>query len=88
MWESLTGNPYGRPDSDVDLVVDLESRAAADAAVEFLTRAASESPVAIDAELSFPDLGEIHWKEWQSASQQLLVKSVEIARLVARAEIP
>jgi len=87
MWARLTGNPYGRPDSDVDLVVDLDSPTAADAAVEFLTRAAAESPVAIDAELSFPDIGEIHWKEWQSTSPQLLVKSVETARLVARADL-
>jgi len=87
MWEKLTGNPYGRPDSDVDLVVDLDSPTAAEVAVEFLVHASAESPVAIDAELSFPNIGEIHWREWHSASPQVLVKSVETARLVARADL-
>ena len=53
----------------------------------FRFRRATESPVAINAELSFADLGEIHWKEWTSGSSLLLVKSVEAARLVARADL-
>lgn len=88
MWDQLTGERYCRADSDIDLVVDLDSSFAASAAVDFLAEVVTQSTVAIDAELSFPGVGEIHWKEWRSASPQLLIKSLHEARLIARGDLP
>lgn len=88
MWEKLTDESYCRLDSDIDLVVDLDSSNAVDSAVDFLTEAVARSAVPIDAELSFPGLGEIHWKEWHSSSPQLLVKSLEAAQLISRTDLP
>lgn len=88
MWGELTGESYCRPDSDIDLVVDLDSSSAVNSAVDFLAEAIARSAIPIDAELSFPGLGEIHWKEWHSSSPQLLVKSLETAQLISRADLP
>jgi len=82
LWETITGTCYTSETSDLDLVIDLETPANADAVCAFL--AAIDSPIRLDAELSFPGLGEVHWKEWHSATDPLLVKSVHSVGLVPR----
>lgn len=87
MWELLTGVRYLRKNSDLDLLIDLKHPGLADIAVNFLAQLAVACPLRLDAELSFPNLGEIHWKEWTSQSRTVLVKSMAEARLIERSEI-
>ena len=84
MWETLTGTRYTSETSDLDLVIDLTSPAAADAACGFLQ--AINSPVRIDAEISFPSIGEVHWKEWLSGTDPVLVKSLHTVSMCSRAD--
>jgi hypothetical protein len=85
MWEAITGTPYTNASSDLDLVIDLATSDAADPACEFL--GSFTSPIRLDAELSFPGRKEVHWKEWKSAADPLLVKSLDAVALVPRAEL-
>ena len=73
LWEVILGVGYTKPESDLDLVIDLPDIAEADAACEFLAKLPATTR--LDAELSVPEWGEIHWKEWQSGRATLLVKS-------------
>lgn len=84
MWEALTGLLFTRPESDIDLVLDLPAASQADAAVEYLLALRELTPLRVDAELSFPERGEVHWEEWQSQSPQVLVKSTTHVELLAR----
>lgn len=84
MWEELTGLSFARPDSDIDLVLDLPTASQADAAVEYLLALRALTPLRVDAELSFPERGEVHWEEWQSKSPQVLLKSTTHVALLAR----
>jgi phosphoribosyl-dephospho-CoA transferase len=85
MWEAITGDRYTSDTSDLDLVIDLSTPAAADPACDFLQ--SIESPCRLDAEVSFPDVGEVHWKEWQSDADPVLVKSLHAVALVSRADL-
>ncbi len=86
LWALLTGGCYVRSTSDLDVVVDLIDVAAADAGAGFLASANLRLSVSVDGELSFPGTGEVHWKEWLSESQHLLLKSVDRVALIPRAE--
>jgi len=85
MWEAITKTSYTNASSDLDLVIDLATSDAADPACEFLE--SFMSPIRLDAELSFPGRKEVHWKEWKSAADPLLVKSLDAVALVPRAEL-
>lgn len=84
MWESITGLSFARTESDIDLVLDLPTASQADAAVEYLLALRALTPLRVDAELSFPERGEVHWEEWQCQSPQVLVKSTTHVALLAR----
>jgi len=84
MWEVLTGDRYTRESSDLDLVLDLTDASAAEDAVHFLEELSARFPSRIDGELSFPGHGEVHWKEWQSGSPLVLVKSLDTVALRPR----
>ncbi len=87
LWQVLTGEPYGRPGSDLDLVVDLPNGSASDSAVAELTRLQTLLVPRLDAELSFPGHGEVHWQEWRSGVPRVLVKSLQGVALRDRAEL-
>jgi len=85
MWEFLTGARYTSADSDLDLVMDLPDACLADPAASFLAHAQAISPWSLDAELSFPRIGDVHWKEWHSGAETVLVKSLDAVKLFPRA---
>ncbi|MEX1119323.1 MAG: malonate decarboxylase holo-[acyl-carrier-protein] synthase [Terrimicrobiaceae bacterium] len=84
MWETLTGVCYTTPSSDIDLVCDLADARSIDPAATFLSELQAMSPFNIDAEISVPGRGEIHWKEWHSQAEAVLVKSREFVALKPR----
>ncbi len=83
MWDVLLGGGYARPESDLDVVVDVADTAEADAAVEALTQLQASLPCRLDGEISLFRVGEIHWREW--LRDEVMVKSVDGVRLVSRA---
>jgi phosphoribosyl-dephospho-CoA transferase len=87
MWQALTGEPHVRATSDLDVLVAVVDRRAADDAAVFLAHVETGLPFKIDGELSFPDLGEVHWREYHADVPEILLKSVEGMRLVRRAEL-
>jgi phosphoribosyl-dephospho-CoA transferase len=87
MWQSLTGDQYVRESSDLDLLIETATPRQAESAVSLLERHVARCSFRIDAELSLPRLGEIHWAEYRSASPQLMVKSFDTACLINREEL-
>jgi phosphoribosyl-dephospho-CoA transferase len=87
MWQTLTGGSYVNETSDLDVLVDVADAAGADRAADFLRRKARESPFKLDGELSFPGLGEIHWRDYLNDGPMILVKSLAAVRMVRREEL-
>jgi len=84
MWQTLTGGSYVNAASDLDVLVDVADAAEAERAADFLQRKAAECPFKLDGELSFPGLGEIHWREYLTDEPAILVKSIAAVRIVRR----
>lgn len=84
MWEFLTGTRYTTAQSDLDLVVDLSDAGSANQAGAFLSKLQTICSLRLDAEFSFPGRGEVHWREWLSEADPLLVKSFQEVALRPR----
>lgn len=79
---SITGLPYLRPASDIDLLLRPATRDALDAGVALLERHARLLP--LDGEIVFPSGDAVAWKEWRTARRdgaRVLVKSLHAVRL-------
>lgn len=80
-WETLSGQIYRHPRSDIDLVCDVVSAEHYFMSLEALTDAARRLPCALDGEIRFPDQRAVSWKELAAAQSrhpatQVLVKGV------------
>jgi triphosphoribosyl-dephospho-CoA synthase len=78
-WQALTRLAYVHAQSDVDLLLPVNSPAHADAVAEVLvSRTTDWAGPRLDGELLFPDGGAIAWREWVAhragAAPQVLVK--------------
>lgn len=87
MWQLLTGDPHAGAASDLDVLVEVSTMAEADRAAAWLQQQAAGCPFKLDGELSFPELGEIHWREYLSGEPSLLLKSLHDVRLIRREEL-
>ncbi len=87
-WEVLGGPGYRHPQSDIDLVCDVDSMAQSILCLEALQDTARQLPCVLDGEIRFPDQRAVAWKEWaaaqnQPASAQVLVKGSHRVELCA-----
>lgn len=77
-WQAMTGLVYARDTSDLDLWMNVNGSAEADAAVTCLAR--WRDAVRLDAELVFPGDFAVAWREWQAwregRTRSLLVKGL------------
>jgi phosphoribosyl-dephospho-CoA transferase len=78
-WQTLTGLPYVHERSDIDLLLEVDDAASADAVTEVLTAAPFGEP-RLDGELAFPNGAATAWKEWHrwraGRADRILVKRV------------
>ena len=88
MWQALTRERHVHAESDLDVVIDVTNLGGALRTVAFLARAEQDLPFRIDGELSFPDLGEVPWRELLQDRDEILLKSVDLLELVPRARLP
>jgi phosphoribosyl-dephospho-CoA transferase len=86
-WEHLTGLNYVTPTSDIDLLITCADVAAADNAAGIIAELERSGVMAFDVELITPDDAAVHWREWQKGSEQILLKSIDGARLIERAAV-
>jgi len=72
-WETLTGLPYVTPDSDLDLIVDIDSLAE----WESFLASGLQLPALprVDLEVIFRGDASFSWREYLGAAGDLLVKS-------------
>lgn len=79
---SITGLPYLRPESDIDLLLRPGSRADLEAGCALLEQHARLLP--LDGEIVFPSGDAVAWREWRAAPRaraRVLVKSLHGVRL-------
>lgn len=84
MWELLTGVKYRTETSDIDLVLDVADAGGIDKGAAYLEQLFAQSPGKLDAEISIPNRGEVHAKEWLSLADPVLVKSLASVQLQPR----
>lgn len=85
---SITGLPYLRAASDIDLLLRPATRRALQAALALLEQHAQLLP--LDGEIMFPSGEAVAWKEWLAARRdrtRVLVKSLGVVRLGDPAEL-
>jgi phosphoribosyl-dephospho-CoA transferase len=62
-WEALSGENYRHAESDIDLIVDVETMAQFDAMLSALQQAAGQLSCRLDGEIRFPDGNAVAWRE-------------------------
>jgi phosphoribosyl-dephospho-CoA transferase len=86
-WQRLTGLPYLRAGSDLDLCLPVQDAEQADQVVQCLSAAPFALP-RLDGELLFPDGGGVAWREWQAwrngCVREVLVKRLHGVELTAQ----
>lgn len=87
MWQALTGERHVHEASDLDLVIDVADLEGAGRTAAFLAGAEQDLAFRIDGELSFPDFGEVQWRELLQDRDEVLLKSVDTLKLVPRSRI-
>lgn len=81
-WQVLTGQPYLRPQSDIDLLWQPSQRAELARGIRLLQQHARSLP--LDGEILFADGDAVAWKEWaqvEGDAARVLVKGTSGVRL-------
>jgi phosphoribosyl-dephospho-CoA transferase len=80
-WQKITGLPYLRPGSDIDLHIAVDGDSLADRVVTLLQLGTGVAGRRIDGELLFPDGAAIAWREWlqlrEGRVREVLVKRLD-----------
>ena len=63
-WEVLSGEDYRHAESDIDLIIDVDTMAQLDAMLLALQLAASQLPCRLDGEIRLPDGSAVAWREF------------------------
>lgn len=88
MWQALTDERHVHDSSDLDVLIDVAGAAAADRVAACLEAIEPALAIRLDGELSFAGLGEVNWHEYRQDKPEVMLKSVDAMRLVARRELP
>lgn len=95
-FQAITGLPYLKPESDIDLLMRVNSKAQLAAAVNLLAQFSEVLP--LDGEIIFPNTAAVAWKEWWQVQQRaggalsrtqnrVLVKDMTQVRLMPIADL-
>lgn len=87
MWQALTGERHVHGSSDLDVLIDVEGIDEADRAAAVFEREEMHLAFKIDGELSFAGLGEVSWREYRGSASEILLKSIDSLRLMARTDL-
>lgn len=90
-WELITGEAYRKPDSDLDVLIQVEDIAHADQVVDLLEDVQDFLPFRLDGELEFPGHLQMAWREWKALregrTERILVKSLTRCELLPLEEL-
>lgn len=81
LWQHLTGLPYLRPESDIDLIWPKPAAAVLPDLLDGLDRLDTAGPVRLDGEIALEDGSGVNWRELRQEFRRpggaVLVKSME-----------
>jgi phosphoribosyl-dephospho-CoA transferase len=86
--QTLTGEPYLTPASDIDLLLRPANSAQLDAGLDLIRRHAQSLP--LDGEIEFPSGHAVSWKEWLGQGQgadRVLAKHLDTVALLRRDQL-
>lgn len=83
-WQYLTGEKYLHDGSDIDLLLPIKTARQLQRLPDLLQSLAEISQRRVDGEIGFPDGRAVAWREWFSASGELLVKSIDNIEIIGR----
>jgi phosphoribosyl-dephospho-CoA transferase len=83
-WQQMTGLPYLRPGSDIDLLWTVHNAAHAARLAQDIAIIEFTAPLRLDGELLLPSGEAVQWREWLSGAPQLLVKSMTGVSMTSR----
>jgi phosphoribosyl-dephospho-CoA transferase len=86
--QTLTGERYLRPESDIDLLLRPADRAQLDVGLDLFRRHAQLLP--LDGEIEFPSGHAVSWKEWLGQGQgtdRVLAKHLDTVALLRRDQL-
>lgn len=83
-WQHLTGLPYLRASSDLDLLWEVEDHAQADRLAACMQHWEREHRLRIDGELRFPGERAVNWREYASGTARVMVKTGDACWLSPR----
>ncbi len=86
-WAYLTGLPYLSETSDLDLVWQASTASDAARLAAAWIRIDAKAPMRLDGEIVTPTGLAVQWREFASDAPEMLVKTAEGNRMIARAEL-
>ncbi|MES3082022.1 malonate decarboxylase holo-[acyl-carrier-protein] synthase [Sphingomonas faeni] len=86
-WAYLTGLPYLSETSDLDSLWQVATADDAARLVAALVRIDAKAPMRLDGEIVTPTGLAVQWREFASDAPEMLVKTAEGNRMIARAEV-
>ncbi len=86
-WSYLTGLSYLSETSDLDLVWQASTASDAARLAAALVRIDAEAPMRLDGEIVTPTGLAVQWREFASDAPEMLVKTADGNRMIARAEL-
>ena len=87
-WQALTGATYLRPDSDLDLLWEVQDVVQADVVCARLRHWEAAGTLRADGELRFPGQRAVQWREYAGEARMLLVKGDADCWLSPRSALP
>ncbi|MET4603191.1 phosphoribosyl-dephospho-CoA transferase [Bradyrhizobium sp. JR4.1] len=83
-WQSLTGLDYVTDRSDLDVLFEFHRETDIDRFVADVAAIETDAPMRLDGELMGADGAAVNWREFQSGTSELLVKSLARVVLLGR----
>ncbi len=86
-WAYLTGLPYLSETSDLDVIWQVANGDDAARLAAALVRVDTDAPMRLDGEIVTPTGLAVQWREFASDAREILAKTADGNRMIARAEL-
>jgi len=86
-WQMITDKPYISETSDLDLLLHINRMEQLEGLVDLLFQSQTALKRTIDGELIFAEDYAVAWREWYSANDKILVKTINSISIMDKREL-